>query len=661
MFSLAVIINSSVLSISLLLVLFLGIIFPGFLFKRVVASSVRFTALESFFLSFALGLGILNASLLLLGNIPLTLNALTIGIWYGILFIIFFSLLFFRNIPLFEKPTSLLTSKKEIRVAIIFVVLLFFIKVFYLSGSILPTSTDLGHHLYWAKLTTDTQALPIYEKQEIVRSESGVHSLSQPEAISDFIIGEHLPISFIHIFTGASYFGTFPTLFLFFLNISSVFALTLLLYEIGKEVAKKERWTTVKPSLFFLTGLFVFGSLFSLASPEMKFVSGGVIGNLFGNFFIPLILLLLLRALSEKSQSLISLALILLATLAYTHHLSTFILLFVLVFSLLTCLLFWQKQFFTELKKWLFLALKPAPLITVASIILFALFITLPTYLETNAVGTAVGTPTKDTRTGLTLAQLTASNSAFKLGLALFGLFLIAGVAALRKNLGTAILFGYSLVLLVMTMAPQLLLVDIPSNRISHYLSFPLTLLALFVTLYLVEKFGAGSFPEGKRYRHSFVIAGFVIIWLALVAPGLEDNGRTLSVNSQGLYVKETFTAAEYLQKQILPGELILKDHNFIEASDTWMKLFFSQGYNYPLSRSYFQRYEDNPEREHCTLAMIATPNTSFGKQCYQELPVRFLVVNPKYDQAQFLKSPRFSLVYSSPNVAIFQFNPSQQ
>ncbi len=661
MFSLALLTNAFLASISLVLVLIFGIFLPGFLLKRSLAPRVSFTSLESALLSFALGIGIIDASLLFLGNLSLPLNALTIGTWYFVLIISLFVILTLRKIPFTETSVPLLATKNELCVATLFIVLLFFVKVFYLSGTILPTSTDLGHHLYWAKLTSDTQALPVYEKQEIIQGEDGHYSVSQPEAISDFIIGEHLPVSFLHIFTGASYFGTFPILFLFLLNLSSVFALALLFYALGTVLSKENKWQYVTPSSFFLLALFVFGGLFSLASPEMKFVSGGVIGNLFGNLYIPLILLVLLRALSEKSASLLALGFFLIATLAYTHHLSTFILLFVLLFTALSLLIFWQKDFFQQCQTWFRMALQPVSLATLASILLFALLIALPTYIETNAVQTAVGAPTKETRTGLTIAQLSLSNSAFKFGLAIFGLLLIASTSKLRKNIGGVLLFGYGIVLLIMTMTPQLLLVDIPSTRIAHYLSFPLTLLALFSVLALLEKLGEQIPKNSSVFKNPLLVAGGIIIWLALIAPGLEDNGKTLTVNRQGLYVQETFAAAEYLKEHVAPGELILKDHNFIQASDTWMKLFFSQGYNYPFSRSFFKRYEDNPDREHCTLAMIATPNTALGKQCYQDLPVRFLVVNPRFDQAQFTKSSEFSLIYSSPNIAIFSVKSINQ
>lgn len=643
-----------------LLALLLGLVLPGYLLLRVLAPNKDLSALEQALYSFALGIGITDASFLLLGKLHIPFTALNIGFWYALLFIIFFIVLRLRRVSLFTtQKITLFTNRKEFTIGILILIFLFFIKGFYLSGTILPTATDLGHHLYWAKLTSDTQALPVYEKQEIVPQADGSHIVTPPTPIADFIIGEHLPLSFLHIVTGASYFGTFPILFLFLLNLGSVLAYALLLFYVAKNIQEDTSWRFVTPSIFFLVALFVFGGLFALASPEMKFVSGGVVGNLFGNFFIPLALILLIRTLREKSAPFLSLFLLLSATLAYTHHLSTFVLLYILVFTDLALIIFWRKELWQAAKSWFFLFTKPAVWGTVLGIALFAFFVALPTYLELNAVGTAVGTPTKDTRTGLTFFQLTSSNSAYKLGLAVFALFIIAGVSAFRKNVATILLFAYGVVLLIMTIAPQLLYVDIPSNRISHYLSFPLTLLALFGSLFLIEKYLRRIPQERSSLQNSFIFGGILLIAISLIAPGLEDNSKTLTSQNQALYVKETFKAAEYLQKHAEADELILRDHNFIQASDTWMKLFFSHGYNYPFSRSFFKRYEDNPEREQCTLAMIATPNTPFGKRCYEDLPVRFLVVNPNFDAAQFQRSEMFSLVYQSANIAIYSVFPS--
>jgi hypothetical protein len=278
------------------------------------------------------------------------------------------------------------------------------------------------------------------------------------------------------------------------------------------------------------------------------------------------------------------------------------------------------------------------------------------TRLANNAVTTAVGTPEKETRTGLTLLELTSSSSPLLLGSAFFFLLLILCSKKLRALPALLLTASYGSVLLIMTMAPKLLFVNIPSNRIAHYLGFPLTLLGVLGLLFLGNTF----YTKKQSSFSSPILAFFLFLFaLAFLIPGFEDNSRTLpQKNAQARSVTETFEAALYLQNLVGPNDLVLKDHNFIEASDTWMKLFFDRGYSYPLSRSFFKRYEDNPLREQCTLAMIATPNTSFGKKCYQDLPVHYIVVNPLFDKAQFQKSKNFSLIYTSPTVAIFSYEP---
>jgi hypothetical protein len=85
------------------------------------------------------------------------------------------------------------------------------------------------------------------------------------------------------------------------------------------------------------------------------------------------------------------------------------------------------------------------------------------------------------------------------------------------------------------------------------------------------------------------------------------------------------------------------------------MKLFFLRDYAYPLSRGFFKRYEDNPNREQCTLLMISVPNTPRGEKCYNDLGVDFVVVNPHIDTTQFKKSDSFSRIYASDTVDIYK------
>lgn len=81
------------------------------------------------------------------------------------------------------------------------------------------------------------------------------------------------------------------------------------------------------------------------------------------------------------------------------------------------------------------------------------------------------------------------------------------------------------------------------------------------------------------------------------------------------------------------------------------------RGYSYPFSRAYFNRYETNPDREHCTLAMISTPNTKDGERCFQGTGVNFVVVDSVRDTAQFDASKKFSKIYTSRFISIYQKN----
>ena len=65
------------------------------------------------------------------------------------------------------------------------------------------------------------------------------------------------------------------------------------------------------------------------------------------------------------------------------------------------------------------------PLILFLVFGLFSFFVAMPTYIETHAVGTALGTPTKLTRVGLTLTQITETSGAC-FALSIVGLILVS-------------------------------------------------------------------------------------------------------------------------------------------------------------------------------------------------------------------------------------------
>lgn len=205
-----------------------------------------------------------------------------------------------------------------------------------------------------------------------------------------------------------------------------------------------------------------------------------------------------------------------------------------------------------------------------------------------------------------------------------------------------------------MAIAPDILFIDIPSNRVATYVSFPLTLLAAFSLTLLLSL--SGSLSRLLSRKAPVVIVGgalFVFFVLAL-SGGSFDNAGSLS-DSTHQESTETFATASWLADRNQPTDVILKDHNYL-AADAWMKLFFMRDYSYPLSRGLFSRYEDDGSRhEKCSLLMISAPNTPAARDCFHGTGTNLLVVNPHFDSAQFKKSTDTSLVYESDMVAVYE------
>jgi hypothetical protein len=203
-----------------------------------------------------------------------------------------------------------------------------------------------------------------------------------------------------------------------------------------------------------------------------------------------------------------------------------------------------------------------------------------------------------------------------------------------------------------MTMRPQWLFIDIPSSRIGAYLSFPLGLLAAFGIIMLF----AWIRETGRRtyFPPLLFLAAIFSVFAFASGSGSFDNSQTLLPQSKSREVAETFAASRYLADRISTQDVILKDHNYLSA-DAWIKLFFMRDYSYPFSRGFFKRYEDNPDREQCTLLMISVPNTPQGEKCYAETNTNLVMVNPAFDTAQFEKSGSFSRIYASELVDIYR------
>lgn len=633
---------------------------PGWLVLRAVfGKRPPFIGFEALILSFGVSIGLIDFLMILLGKAGFPLSALSLAI--GIiasLALLQAAMLAVRRLRKNEKTTEAIAPDPFMlgpRHGILFILLIaltLLIKAVYLAHAVLPTATDLGHHMYWAKLIAVTGELPAYAKQEIITA-AGTYALTAPQPIADFIIGEHLPFAAISIFTSLDFFSAFPVMLLLLVNLLALLALFVLAWRFAADMRPSFLAAGIfTPQNVALATLFFFGPLYTLASPQAKFVSGGVVGNTFGNLFIPLILLILYRALKEKRSDFLVLAFFLAFTLAYTHHLSALVLLFVLGASLLAYAAVHFQSIGRAARMWIRLIVSPGPLLVVFFAALFFFLVAMPTYIETNAVGTALGTPTKTTRTGLSFFQTASSVGEIRVALGLAGLLLLLFLRKYWRYSG-ALLLGWCIVLLIMTMRPEWLFIDIPSNRIVTYLSFPLGLLAALASVAFFAALRA--LPSAQmRLPGMLLFASAFAVFVFAAGSGSSDNSRTLLPASKGSDALQTFTASRYLAEQSGPEDIILKDHNYI-AADSWMKLFFLRDYAYPLSRGFFKRYEDNPDREQCTLLMISVPNTARGEKCYDELGVDLVVVNPHFDTEQFEKSQKFSRIYASEDIHIYE------
>jgi len=643
--------------ISLALVMFL----PGYcLLLSVFGKNRVLDKLEKFVLSF--GLSIVSIDFLFFAysglKIPLTRLTVIIGIaiFIGACFVIYKKrenchpeLDSGSNKKLDSGPTSpefergesetgitrdglFNFSKNQLTLILLIIFLIFFIKTVFLSQTISPNATDLGHHMYWSEWMVENHQLPDYE------------------GMPDFIIGEQTIFGAVGLLSGLSFFSAFPPVILYLVNMLGLLAIFILTLRIFRE------------KNVAILALFFVGLLYAVTAPQAKFVSGGVVGNILGNFLLPLALYFYACAsalLREKSQNctaddlknskvFLSLAIFTTFGLFYTHHLTAFIFLFVFAFLIVTYLLLNfrdAREILSRIKKIVF----SFPVLAVfIGGLLFFFFIFTPNYVNPSAVNTAVGAPSKATREGLTFANLKSSIGEARLGLGIFGtLILLFVYRKNRRDFGYLAILSWSMIVFLLSTEPRLFFVNLPSDRIGNYLSYPFSILGAYGIYYIFEK--QKVFGQNNLIRSAFA----VVIAFALIG-GLSDSIETLPKQNDYTGLVQTFASSAYLAAKIDLSDNVLKDHNYI-AGDSWIKLFFMRGYKFPLSRGYFKRYEDvTKPREMCTLNMISNPASDEAKQCYADTGTNFVMVNPKFDSRQFRKLDNFNQIYFSPEIAIY-------
>lgn len=613
--------------ITLTLVLFA----PGyFLLLAIFGRSKVLSSSERFILSF--GLSIVSADFIffIYPRISLPINRLSAII--GILLFSVITLIIYkiRKFPSSEKINNdenlFHFSKIQLGSVLLLIFLMFFIKTAFLTQTVLPTSTDMGHHMYWSKWIIENQTLPDYG------------------GLPDFIIGEHVIFAVISLISGLNFFSAFPVLTLYLINIFSLLTVFILVLRIFKE-----RRVAIL-ILFFL------GTLFAISSPQAKFVSGGVIGNLLGNLLTPMVFYFFFRfselLFNENQKNIfrtfLALALFSVFGLFYTHHLTAFLFLFIFSLALLIFLFVNYKRA-KEILTNSFQALFSRQVFPIFLLgIVFFFFILTPNYFSLSATQTAVGAAVKATRTGLDLNNIRSAVGEARLALGAVGfLLLLMALRKDKKNFGYILISSWALMLYVMSSYPKLLFINLPSSRIGNYLTYPLAILSAYALFQIFQKL-----KNTLSANLAKIALGLILVFV--LSEGVADSVQAFRQTNKSLELIQTFDASSYVAKNLTAKDIILKDHNYL-TGDAWIKLFFMRDYKFPLSRGYFKRYEDptNP-RETCTLQMISNPGGEATQKCFAETGVNFIMVNPTYDSGQFHRLANFDQVYTNSHTTVF-------
>jgi len=608
--------------------------------------------LGTLIVAMVLSLSLMNFGLIFLNKLGLKLTPLLI--FSFVVIIIGISLYFYKKNS--EKRPPKETFKDSQQNWIIFLLISFlaiFIRLIYLAPKIVPHTTDLGHHMYWVNYIIKFQTLPNY-------------------GIPDVIIGEHLIFGAISILSGIGTVSALPGIILFIINFFSLLSIFLLTHEIAKCFFKK------KPS--FAIALFSFiaiGIFYSIKSPQASYVNGGVVGNLMGNLLIPTILYLFLKALRNKNIIWAMLGVFLIGNLAYTHHLSSFVLIYILLgFSISMILIgllvkLTQPKVDLELKSFLKIFVNKKTITTGIVVIIWFILLRLPSYLNLSAIETAVGSPSKSTRIGLTVNNLISSTGPWRFFYSIIGILFLLFITwfILKKNkkikfnyqikktspieilVATSITLGWFLMIFLMSNQPGLLKIDIISGRIANYLTYPAAVLAGFGVFAIIQPFLI------KIKNQALILIVFSLIFIPGVISGLSDLSESyLEKREKFDKTVETFRASEYLYQTVPEKDKILKDHIYL-TGDTWIKNFLMRGYEEPLSRSLMKRYDPINNRETCTRDMVAIPESEIAEKCFAETEVRFIILRNGYDTKKFEESANFSKIFHTREVIIFEKN----
>jgi len=620
---------------------------PGYFMLLAFFGNEKLNALERFILATGLSIIVTDFLMLAMSRVGLfftrTSLFLVLLIFNILCFLIYQKR--FAKIPKETRSVSFDFSLKQFLLISLILFLSVFLRTAYLQNTIPPSSTDLGHHIYWAKLFAESGKIQNYIQSDIVEKNK-IFQIDASHPISDFIIGEHLIFSAIGLISGANFVSAFPILILLLINIATLLALFILALRLFEDNAHNKN--------IAIFALLFTGVLFAIDPPQAKFVGGGVIGNIIGNLLVPLTFYFYLRFLKEKEITFLFFALFFSMGLFYTHHLTALIFLLTFIGFIAFSLLF----NFRETRNIILIERRVFRSPLLISFFLFALLfifiVYTPTYLENSAVKTVVGTIKKIDHTGLSLLQFRDITGEARVALGFLGTLLL--LFFYRKNISkysSLLLISWVIVITLISLAPNLVKLDIPSSRVANYGAYPFALLGAFAFISIFRQV-AKQKTQLSTFSQKLILIAYSSVFVFIFMSGFAGDANYLKSNGSGEKAEQTFQASRYLASKIDKKDILISDHIYLFA-DSWIKLFFMRGYDFPLYRANLDRYENGVDKnEFCSRDMISNPGGELSRQCFSDLGVDFAIVNKKTDSAQFRRLENFWQVFSNDEVNIY-------
>jgi hypothetical protein len=631
------------------LIVMVAVLFvPGWVLLSLIDRRKLTSPLEVVMLSMALSLGVAIITTIGLDVVNVPIDARSLSMLYGLYLGVFVFVI--RSTLSIERHTSIPTKRTVSVSAIVIFAIIIAIKSVFFAGNAVPISTDLGHHTYWMEKIVRDGQLPTYEEREIIMAESSqeTHRISDPQSISDVIVGEHSVFAILSILSGTSLISMYPMATLFVIHLTTIAAV----YALARRLFAKSRW---RESITVLT-LLLSGVLFGLDSPQMKYVVGGVVGNTLGNMLILSGILALVIGALKRSSAFLSIFVIITFVLAYTHHLST--LLFAL--SLVSMAIVLTMVDFRKIQEDIIPAVFSVPVLAtfVLGFVAF-FFVWTPSYISNSAVETVVGQSQKEEHLGISIGEFLSTMGETRTAVGLLGIAVLVWLVwrapdflggKRQSRLAFSVVVGWVFPLLLLVFFPFVVGIDLPTVRTANYTIFPLVITASVLFVWVLS--GIIRLPYRRNWLGVLVIG---VVMTMLIFDGFADNARLLGNSISTASARELHRVAEYLGKQYGDSErVVLYDHISLNGG-SWMKLYFLRDYNYPFYRAHLFRYDRVDDRqEKCTLWAFSSPDSPEAEKCFDNLSIGALALDDTEAGKPFREHPEFERVYDGREISVY-------